>query len=80
MIFSLAEQGLGNVAIANELKVKQIVTPSVYKAQHGDKRFDRFPAVKNRKIDNWCPATINGILNNPVHTGTLISLKTETID
>jgi DNA invertase Pin-like site-specific DNA recombinase len=80
MIFSLAEQGLGNVSIAKELEAKQIVTPAVYKYQHGDKRFERYSSVKNRKPYEWCPATISQILNNPVYTGTLISLKTETVD
>ena len=80
MIFSLAEQGLGNFAIAKELEVRQIVTPAVYKYQHGDKRFAQYPSVRDWKPYRWCPATINGILNNPVYTGTLISLKTETVD
>lgn len=80
MIFSLAERGFGNVAIAKELEARQIITPAVYKYQHGDSRFAQFPTVKNHRPYKWCPATINGILNDPVYTGMLISLKTETVD
>lgn len=76
-IFSLAEDGLGNVAIAAELKEQKIVAPSVYKYQHGDKKFARYPAIKNNQFYDWCPATIGQILHDPVYTGTLVSLKTE---
>ena len=77
IIFSLAERGLGSVAIAAELKVKRIVTPSVYKYQRGDERFARYPALKNGDHCAWCSATISKILKNPVYIGTLINLKTE---
>ena len=76
-IFSLAEQGLGNVAIAAQLKAQQIVTPAVYKYLHGDMRFSRYPAVEKGAAYNWCPTTIGQILNDPVYTGDLVSLKTE---
>ena len=77
IIFSLAESGLGSIAIASELKARRIVTPSVYKYQRGDKRFERYPALKNGDHCAWCATTISQILKNPVYTGTLISLKTE---
>ena len=77
IIFSLAESGLGSIAIASELKARRIVTPSVYKYQRGDKRFERYPALKNGDHCAWCATTISQILNNPVYTGTLINLKTE---
>lgn len=77
IIFSLAERGMGSVAIAAELKARRIVTPSVYKYQRGDERFSRYPALKNGDHCAWCSATISKILKNPVYTGTLISLKTE---
>lgn len=78
MIFSLAEEGLGNIAIADELKARKIVAPSVYKYQHGDKRFAEYPAVKNGDFYSWCYGTVGQILNNRVYLGELISLKTET--
>lgn len=80
LIFSLAGSGLGNVAIANDLKGRRIATPSVYKYQNGDKRFARYPAVKESNHYAWCPATVGQILNDRVYTGELISLKTETIN
>lgn len=77
IIFSLAERGMGSVAIAAELKARRIVTPSVYKYQRGDARFARYPALKNGDHCAWCATTISQILKNQVYTGTLISLKTE---
>ena len=79
-IFSLAEQGLGNVAIAKELKKRKIVTPSFYKHQHGNVQYSNYPAVRDGDPYNWCHGTIDQILNNPVYTGVLVSLKTETTD
>lgn len=80
LIFSLAERGMGNVAIADELKARRIIAPSVYKFLHGDTRFARY--VEDLKGDDcrWCHGTIGQILNNPVYTGNLISLKTEVIN
>lgn len=80
LIFSLAEKGLGNIAIATELKAQKIVAPSVYKYQHGDEKFARYPAVKDNKPFDWCPATINQILCDPVYIGQLTAHKTEVIN
>lgn len=77
LIFSLVAQGMGNVAIGKELAARQIVTPAVYKFRNGDKRFARFPAVKDGDFFAWCPVTINQILRNRVYIGDLINLKTE---
>ena len=77
IIFSLAERGMGSIAISKELKARRIVTPSVYKYQRGDTRFSRYPALKNGDHCEWCDTTISQILKNPVYTGTLINLKTE---
>ena len=79
-IFSLAEQGFGGVAIAAQLKAQQIVTPAVYKYRQGDTRFAKNSSVKNDTPYDWCAATINQILDNPVYIGDLVSLKTETIN
>ena len=80
LIFSLAECGMGNVAIADELKARRIIAPSVYKFLRGDTRFTHH--VEGLKGDDcrWCHGTIGQILNNPVYTGDLISLKTEVIN
>ena len=79
-IFSLARDGLGSVAIASELKARRIVAPSVYKYQRGDDRFARYPAINSDDHCNWCPTTITQILKNRVYTGTLVNLKTETVN
>lgn len=79
-IFDLAERGFGNVAIAKELKILGVVTPAVYKYQHGDTRFSRYESVKNNEIHNWCPETVRGILCNRVYIGDLFNLKTETLN
>lgn len=78
IIFSLAREGLGSVAIASELRARRIVAPSVYKYQRGDERFARYPAINSDDHCNWCPATVSQILTDRVYTGTLINLKTET--
>ena len=79
-IFSLAESGLGNVAIAKELKSRSIITPAVYKYQKGDTRFAQFSSVAKEKPYDWCAATVGQILNNRVYLGELASLKTETVN
>jgi DNA invertase Pin-like site-specific DNA recombinase len=77
LIFSLAENGLGNIAIATELKARGIVAPSAYKLQNGDKRFSNCSAVRRGDLCFWSHGTVDQILNNPVYTGKLVSLKTE---
>ena len=78
LIFNLAEHGLGSIGIAAELKTRRIYAPSVYKFMRGDKRFERYPAVKNGDYYNWCPVTISQLLKNRVYIGELTSLKTIT--
>lgn len=80
LIFSLALAGMGAVLIGAELKTRKIETPSAYKYRTGDERFSRYSSVKNKTPYDWCPATINQILRNPVYTGTLASLKTENVN
>lgn len=80
LIFSLAEQGLGNIAIANELEARKILTPSSYKYQQGETLFARFSSVAQNKPYSWCHATINQILSNRVYMGELILFKTETVN
>ena len=77
IIFQLAADGLGSVAIADELQARKIVSPSAYKYLNGDQRFARYAAVKSGDYYVWCPTTISQILSNKVYTGQLVSLKTE---
>lgn len=79
-IFSLAESGLGNVAITKELKSRQIVTPAVYKYQKGDMRFARYDSVARDKPFDWPSGTVGQILNNRVYLGELTSLKTQVVN
>ncbi len=79
-IFELAATGLGSVAIAEELRARKIVTPSVYKHQKGDERFSRYYDKKSTALYSWCSATISQILTNTVYTGELTSLKTESVN
>lgn len=78
LIFSLAEEGLGNVAIASRLKARKIITPSVYKYQHSDKRFSQCVSIDQGEFYNWRYGTIGQMLNNTVYLGNLVSLKTKT--
>lgn len=80
LIFDLAERGHGNIAIARELKARQIVSPAAYKHLRGDTRFDHFAAIRNDDLCDWSSGTIGQMLNNPVYTGVLVSLKTESIN
>ena len=78
LIFSLAEEGLGNITIASQLKIRKIITPAVYKYQHGDKRFSGCASIDEGAFYNWSYGTIGQMLNNTVYLGDLTSLKTET--
>ena len=80
LMFSLAEKGMGNIAIAAELKARGIVTPAAYKFLRGDMRFARFAAIRKGDYCDWCHGTIGQMLKNPVYTGELTSLKTETVN
>lgn len=79
-IFSMAQNGLGSNAIANELKAREFLTPAAYKFQKGDKRYGRYPSVKNGTPFEWRATTVGQILSNPVYTGTLFTLKKEVVN
>ena len=80
LIYSLAQNGMGSNLIATELKSRQILTPSVYKYQRGDTKYGRFDTVKKGNCYDWRPTTVSAILTDPVYTGQLVSLKTESIN
>lgn len=79
LIFTLATTGLGNIAIATELKARGIMTPSAYKFSQGCKEYSRYPPVQKGEPCNWSYGTVGQLLTNPVYTGDLISLKSETV-
>ena len=76
-IFALAEQGLGSVAIAEQLRAEKVITPAAYKMQRGDTRFSSHVSPDTAEDYCWSWGTIGLILSNPVYTGQLVSLKTE---
>ena len=78
LVFSLAEKGLGNIAIASQLKVRKVLTPSAYKYLQGEKKFAYFETLEEAAFYNWSYGTVGQMLNNRVYTGDLISLKSET--
>lgn len=80
LIFSLALDGLGQIAITKELAARKIVAPSVYKHRQGDSRFSGYGPVTEGDPYRWSSATIGSILRNPVYTGDLILLKTEVVN
>ena len=80
LIFSLAAQGWGNIAIAAQLKARKIVTPAVYKYQRGDKRFANCTSLREGDFCNWSYGTVNQILSDRVYLGELTILKTEVIN
>ena len=80
LVFSLACEGRGNIAIAKELKARGIMIPSVYKLSHGNSESSSCPAIQKGDSCDWSYGTIGQMLNNPVYTGDLVSLKTETIN
>ena len=80
LIFSLAQMRCGGVSIANELKRREIETPSYYKFRNGRTRYARFPSVIRDEPYSWGATAVNHILSNPVYTGVLVSLKTEVVN
>ena len=80
LILSLAQMGCGGVSIANELKRREIETPSYYKFRNGRTRYARFPSVIRDEPYSWGATAVNHILSNPVYTGVLVSLKTEVVN
>ena len=79
-IFQMAEAGMGSNIIANQMKARRILTPSVYKFRLGDTRYGHYSAVKNNTPYEWKASTVGQILRDPVYTGTLFTLKTEVVN
>ena len=62
-MFRLALAGHSTVGITKILTDRKVTTPSAYKAQNGDTKFDRY----NQK--EWCNITVQQILRNRVYCG-----------
>ena len=78
-IFKLAIQGYTLIQISRLLTEKEIVTPGVYKAQKGDRRFLRYQDRDDASF-NWCYQTVRAILRNQVYTGDMVNHKCEVIN
>ena len=80
LIFSLAEQGFGNVAITHELQARRIISPAAYKYRNGTAGYANHTPVKSGNAYQWADSTVGHILNNRIYLGDLYSLKTEVIN
>lgn len=71
-IFSLAIEGKTLREIAANMTADHIATPSIYKALHGDTRFDRFMGK-----EEWNYGTVSKILQDQAYIGNIVNHKTE---
>lgn len=72
-IFSMKLSGMTSTEIAANLNARNILPPTEYKYQAGDKR-----AVNtNTRKCFWEAGVVNGILQNEKYTGDMVLLKTE---
>lgn len=74
MIYQLASNGLGAIAISKSLEGQNVMSPSAYKCVQRDPKLD---LDKMKDAFNWSTGTIQKILKDPVYLGDLVSLKTE---
>ena len=79
LIFELAAEGLGEIRISQELRVRGILCPSTYKAANGLDTNSR-NAVKPGFECVWPPHSIGLLLRNRVYLGELRSHRTEVIN
>lgn len=75
---ALAQKTLSTIAA--ELTDLKILTPAVYKAQHGESRFAAFLNKEPAKQCAWNPFTVENILHDPVYIGHMVNHKYETIN
>ena len=73
-IFDLCMEGRGPSQIANELRSKEIITPTEYKARHG---ISSRRAVSENPCA-WDKGTVVGILERREYTGCTVNFKTYT--
>lgn len=76
LIYRLAEQGLGYVAIAKELNNRCIPNPSQYKKSIGSRFKTNHAGVVSQY---WTPSTVYVILHNETYTGTLVQHKSQNL-
>lgn len=77
-IFNLAKKGYSYSEISRFLEKDKIITPSVYKAIHGDSRFLRYATKEN--IYSWPYQTIKSIISNATYVGDMVNHKVEILN
>ncbi len=77
-IFELVCEGKNYSEISRILENQQIISPSAYKAMHGDTRFIKFTTPE--RIYKWPYQTIKSIICNRIYVGDMVNHKVETIN
>lgn len=77
-IFELVYEGKNYSEISRILENQQIISPSAYKAMHGDTRFIKFTTPE--RIYKWPYQTIKSIICNRIYVGDMVNHKVETIN
>ncbi len=77
-IFELVCEGKNYSEISRMLENQQIISPSAYKAMHGDTRFIKFTTPE--RIYKWPYQTIKSIICNRIYVGDMVNHKVETIN
>ncbi len=73
-IFNLLLTGYGTVEIARKLTSEKILTPSAYKAQLGDMRYQRYNEFGNEYT--WTDGAVYKILKDQTYIGDMVNSKT----
>jgi DNA invertase Pin-like site-specific DNA recombinase len=74
------DEGKGILAVMNTLNERKVLTPSAYKAEHGDVRFARYHQKRESDKHRWCIATVAKILRDRMYVGDLVGCKSETVN
>ena len=76
-IFALRFMGMSASAIADDLNLKDVLSPAEYKKLTGSKYH---PNWKKKHVARWTAKSVIRILNNIIYTGTLAQGKTTTVN
>lgn len=79
LIFGKALEGKTLSVIADELAEAKVISPSVYKAQRGEKRFSSSLGKEGDNRFCWNSCTLAKILHDPVYLGHMVNHKYEVI-
>lgn len=76
-IFALRFMGMSASAIADDLNLKDVLSPAEYKKLTGS---NYHPNWKKKHVARWTAKSVIRILNNIIYTGTLVQGKTTTVN